>query len=88
MTSPTSARTSLSVIIFALVTGASACEVVDSGSGKRTAGTADSSAPPAVPGLGTLEQTFVAISQDVADGAATPAEAAERWFAEAENALK
>jgi multiple sugar transport system substrate-binding protein len=48
----------------------------------------DGQAPPAVPGLGTLEQTFVAISQDVAYGAATPAEAAERWFAEAENALK
>ena len=48
----------------------------------------DGQAPPAVKGLGTLEQTFVAISQDVAYGAATPEEAADRWFAEAENALK
>ncbi|GAA5092865.1 extracellular solute-binding protein [Microbacterium yannicii] len=48
----------------------------------------DGQAPPAVQGLGTLEQTFVTISQDVAYGAATPGEAAERWFAEAENALK
>ena len=48
----------------------------------------DGAAPPAVNGLGTLEQTFVAISQDVAYGAATPDEAAERWFTEAENALK
>ncbi|WP_109211548.1 MULTISPECIES: extracellular solute-binding protein [Microbacterium] len=47
----------------------------------------DGQAPPAVKGFGTLEQTFVAISQDVAYDAATPAEAAERWFAEAENAL-
>ncbi|MDR7186880.1 multiple sugar transport system substrate-binding protein [Microbacterium trichothecenolyticum] len=48
----------------------------------------DGQAPPAVKGLGTLEQTFVAISQDVAYGAATPEEATDRWFAEAENALK
>ncbi|MFE5408504.1 ABC transporter substrate-binding protein [Microbacterium sp. NPDC056569] len=48
----------------------------------------DGQAPPAVQGLGTLEQTFVAISQDVAYGAATAEEAADRWFAEAENALK
>jgi len=48
----------------------------------------DGQAPPAVQRLGTLEQTFVAISQDVAYGAATPEEAADRWFAEAENALK
>ena len=39
-------------------------------------------------GLGTLEQTFVAISEDVNYGAATPEEAAARWFGEAENALR
>ena len=74
MTSPTSARTSLSVIIFALVTGASACEVVDSGSGKRTAGTADSSAPPAVPesargALATDSATAATMSVPTGDSA-------------------
>ena len=48
----------------------------------------DGTAPPAVNGLGTLEQTFVAISEDVNYGAATPEEAAARWFGEAENALR
>jgi multiple sugar transport system substrate-binding protein len=48
----------------------------------------DGTAPPAVNGLGTLEQTFVTISEDVNYGAATPEEAAARWFAEAESALR
>lgn len=47
----------------------------------------DGSAPPAVKGFGTLEQTFVAISQDVAYGESTPEDAAARWFAEADVAL-
>ncbi|KJL41646.1 extracellular solute-binding protein [Microbacterium trichothecenolyticum] len=47
----------------------------------------DGASPPAVKGLGTLEQTFVAISGDVSYGVTTPDEAADRWFAEAEIAL-
>ena len=43
--------------------------------------------PAAVRGLGTLEQTFVTISQDVSYGVVTVDEAAARWFAEAESAL-
>lgn len=51
------------------------------------ADTLDGTAPPAVRGLGTLEQTFVAISQDVAYGTVSVEEAVDRWFSEADNAL-
>lgn len=51
------------------------------------ADTLDGSAPPAVRGLGTLEQTFVTMSQDVAYGTVSVDEAVDRWFAEADNAL-
>lgn len=47
----------------------------------------DGESSPAVKGLGTLEQTFVAISGDVSYGVTSPEEAVERWFAEAEIAL-
>ncbi|KAA9085452.1 ABC transporter substrate-binding protein [Microbacterium radiodurans] len=47
----------------------------------------EGASPAAVRGLGTLEQTFVAISEDVSYGVLTADEAAERWFTEAESAL-
>ncbi|WP_127792118.1 ABC transporter substrate-binding protein [Agromyces sp. LHK192] len=47
----------------------------------------DGQAPPAVKGLGTLEQTFVAISQDVTYGTISVDEAVDKWFTEAEAAL-
>ncbi|UFU03922.1 ABC transporter substrate-binding protein [Ruania suaedae] len=47
----------------------------------------DGTPPPAIQGLGTLEQTFNSIAQEVTYGDVPVDEAAERWFAEAENVL-
>jgi multiple sugar transport system substrate-binding protein len=47
----------------------------------------DGTAPTAIRGLGTLEQTFVAISEEVSYGSVTVDEAVDRWFTEAENAV-
>ncbi|GAB3255477.1 extracellular solute-binding protein [Kineosporia babensis] len=53
----------------------------------QIAGSLDGTAPPAVKGLGTMEQTFVTVADELAYGRTSPQEAADRWFAEAEIAL-
>lgn len=44
-------------------------------------------APPPVEGLGSLEEAFVRIHQDLSFGSIDPAEAAKTWFNEAESAI-
>ncbi|TDE94951.1 extracellular solute-binding protein [Occultella glacieicola] len=44
--------------------------------------------PPPVDGFGSLEESFVRIHEELAYGTVTTAEAADQWFAEAEDTLR